>query len=1015
MVSRVEIRGARTALLLVLALAVAVLTAALPARALADVDPAGCTSDLQYDPSIPTYNSVLGLPLGGGATGTASRQLSAVLQTYQHALAVATQNNPRVRILEKSMGVSALGRPITYSVVGTPDNIANLDAGRNDAGFWSGVREGTISTADGLAGVQTRPAFTWVTGTPHGNEPAAGEASMRLLYELAARMDCSNARRLQNLDTFILPVTNPDGRDLNTRTTAWGFDPNRDRGTRVNQENDAFTAGIVKYPGVFVIDAHQQGSGYFFPPDEDGVHHEISTFALDFIQNDIGPMLQRLFNDQSTVYQNYNTYDLFAPIYGDSVPTLLDGAAGMTYEKGSSENYGKQVYDHYLAMDATDDVTSDQKEEVLTGWVKQWGEAREHGAECALQPNKLVSPLHTEIRVLVPRVGEQDGSVCGYYFTPENTGDTARLIKELTSVGVHVYRLNQDVNAGGVDRFGPTPTQLQGTLKAGTLWIPMAQGQKHWIQAVLGENPYLPFPYNYDVTEWSYPLTRGLADSGILRTPMPAGISMTEITDPAYGAVTGAGSPVYAFDTDSAAALGLVTELLADGVSVGRAGAPFSAANRTFKSGAALVDGASLTANGIDIASLAATRETPVFGLPNYPVARYPMAVPKIGLLSSATATTYPSSPNGLGAGTGACSGGYCEALFVLTQKDKVPASLIKPVLLSDLTSGKLISEHYTALVNPGVTFNLGTGNVITPGLQAIQDFVNQGGRYIGDATNGTTTARNAGVTCLNTQTIANISTPGSLYDGTFDTTSPLAWGYDAGGWIYRDLGTNPNYDPATLDPSTLPAANTCSKTIPKAKSAVTFGPTQPSMGQMYSYGYDVNAVGPTQLANRPAMVDQPFGSGRVLMLGTDPYYRAWTDGQERLVLNGILYPIGASVAPTASPTVVAAAAKPVAPAIVKSKLPVVKADPDKGGADANRDLLITVRRSDGAKLRKAVKAAHLSKKLRSKVRFRTTRSSVTLVMKNVRTSNTHTREVWVGRIMGGLGKAHVTALAAQI
>ena len=37
---------------------------------------------------------------------------------------------------------------------------------------------------------------------------------MRLLYELAARLDCSNARRLQNLDTFIVPVTNPDGRDL---------------------------------------------------------------------------------------------------------------------------------------------------------------------------------------------------------------------------------------------------------------------------------------------------------------------------------------------------------------------------------------------------------------------------------------------------------------------------------------------------------------------------------------------------------------------------------------------------------------------------------------------------------------------------------------------------------------------------------------------------------------------------------------------------------------------------------
>jgi hypothetical protein len=1004
MVSRVEIRGARVAQLLVLALVAAVLTAALPARALADVDPAGCTSDLQYDPSIPTYNSVLGLPLGGGSTGTSNRQLSAVLQTYQHALAVATQNNPRVRILEKSMGVSALGRPITYSVVGTPDNIANLDAGRNDAAFWSGVREGTISTDDGLAAVRTRPAFTWVTGTPHGNEPAAGEASMRLLYELAARMDCSNARRLQNLDTFILPVTNPDGRDLNTRTTAWGFDPNRDRGTRVNQENDAFTAGIVKYPGVFVIDAHEQTSGYFFPPDEDGVHHEISAFALDFIQNDIGPMLQRLFNDQSSAYQNYNTYDLFAPIYGDSVPTLLDGAAGMTYEKGTQDVYGKQVYDHYLAMDATDDVTSDQKVQVLTGWVKQWGEAIEQGAECALQPNKLVSPLHTEIRVQVPL-----DPVCGYYFAPENDGDTARMIKELTSVGVHVYRLNQDVNVADVDKFGPTKMGTR-RLAAGTLWIPMAQGQKHWIQAVLGENPYLPFPYNYDVTEWSYPLVRGLANSGMLRTPMPDGISMTEITDPNYGTVSGAGSPVYAFDTDSAAALGLVTELLADGVTVSRAATPFSAVNRNFRSGAALVDGPSLAAHSVNIASLAAARETPVFGLPKYPVTRYAMTVPKIGLLSSATATTYPSSPNGLGAGTGACSGGYCEALFVLTQKNKVPASLIHPLLLSDLTSGKLISDHYTALINPAVTFNLGTGNTITPGLQAIQDWVNQGGRYIGDATNGTTTARNAGITRVNTQSIAGISTPGSLYDGAFDITDPLAWGYDTGGWLYRDLGTNPNYDPATL----IGAGS-----IPNARAAVSFGPVVPTPGitpdQMYSYGYDVNATGASQLANRPAMIDQPFGSGHALLLGTDPFYRAWVDGNERLVLNAILYPTGAPVGPDATPSQALAAAEPVAPAIAQSKLPAVASRPDKAGPDANRDLQIKVRRGDGAALRKAVKAAHLTKRLRALVRYHTNRSSVTLLMKNVRTSDEHTREVWVGRIMGGLSRLHVKALSAQI
>ena len=34
----------------------------------------------------------------------------------------------------------------------------------------------------------------------------------------------------------------------------------------------------------------------------------------------------------------------------------------------------------------------------------------------------------------------------------------------------------------------------------------MAQAQKHWVQAMLNEDTYTPFPYFYDVTAWSQPL-----------------------------------------------------------------------------------------------------------------------------------------------------------------------------------------------------------------------------------------------------------------------------------------------------------------------------------------------------------------------------------------------------------------------------------------------------------------------------------------------------------------------------
>ena len=39
----------------------------------------------------------------------------------------------------------------------------------------------------------------------------------------------------------------------------------------------------------------------------------------------------------------------------------------------------------------------------------------------------------------------------------------------------------------------------------------MAQAQKHWVQAMLNEDTYMPFPYFYDVTAWSHPLLFNVA------------------------------------------------------------------------------------------------------------------------------------------------------------------------------------------------------------------------------------------------------------------------------------------------------------------------------------------------------------------------------------------------------------------------------------------------------------------------------------------------------------------------
>lgn len=992
-------------------------------------DPGNCTSGVQYDPNIPTYDAFFGTTLGSGTTGdglngpTPSAKKTGQLTAYMQAVVAAIKSNAATtgtRVAAKLVqeGSSVLGVPFYYVVIGAPGNIANLDSGRNDQAFWRGVIDGTTSQADALSQVNSRPAFAWVTGAPHGNEPAGGEASVKELYELAARSDCDNVRRLSNLDVFVQPVTAPDDRDHNLRATAWSFDPNRDRGTIQMPENKGLMAAIAKYPGLFFIDAHQQSSGYFFPPNQDAALNEISHFALDLIQNVIGPGIQQTFNDQSSQYRNYNTYDLFVPEYGDTVPALVMGSAGMTYEKGNNENYGKQVYDHYLAMDTTVNAVAARKASLMTDWVKQWPEAVDQGQNCKVQDNTQVSPPAIDFYEIGQSTISQNPNVnvCGYYFLPgAHSGDVAATIKELQVVGVHAYKLDQAVTVSGAHRFGnfdinavqggasPALTETK-TLPAGTLYIPMNQGNKHWIQAVLDENPFLPFNYFYDQVTWSYPLLRGFGGDGFLTQQLAAGTPMTLITDPGQGTAPATAQPVYAFNTDSMASLAMVNQLLGQGATVARAAAAFDSGGVHFATGAALVAGGSVSLSAI--AADAVQWQTPVYGLSTYPVSHFALTVPKIGVYTGGA--TAPTNPAFHGAGDGQCtSTPYCEAMFALTQKEGIPTSQIGQITSTDLANGVLVSQHYTAFINPNSTIAAG------PGATALQAFVNAGGIYVGARDGGTTSLRNAGVTTVNTNTITGISTPGSTFDATWDTSNPVGWGFDAGGWIYRESSNDPNYDPSTLSGN--------GTTIPGATAVATYAPAgdcggPAGFGNCYGYEIDANA----NLPGRPAVVDQPFGAGHAIMLGFDAWYRAWTTQDERLVLNAILYPTG-SVIPagpafsefglerTHSET-------PAAP-LSAASLPAVASRPvhPSGAFGGNEAVVIQVKLSGAAALRSAVKAAKLPGRIRAHIHYVRTPTSYVLVIRGVRTGDVGERSGWESPLMGAIARRKIELQLGQL
>ena len=265
-----------------LGIAVAALLAVLsPARGLAAVDPAGCTDSIAVRPGDPEVRRRRRAPAGRGPDGQHRPQ------PHRGHLRVLRRGGRRTADVlpradaGKPFGTSVLGRPLQLLRSGHAGQHRQPRLGPQRRPVLGG-RAVTARCPRPPASRRssTRPGAGWITATPHGAEPAAGEAIARNLYELAARTDCWNARRLQRHGP--LPAAGPQpgrarrdpggaharGRSTTTATSARRT---RSRTARSCRCSSSTRASSTSTPT-------RRATGYFFPPNEDPVHHEISDF-----------------------------------------------------------------------------------------------------------------------------------------------------------------------------------------------------------------------------------------------------------------------------------------------------------------------------------------------------------------------------------------------------------------------------------------------------------------------------------------------------------------------------------------------------------------------------------------------------------------------------------------------------------------------------------------------------------------------------------------------------------------
>src|SRR5918994_1303468 len=231
------------------------------------------------------------------------------------------------------------------------------------------------------------------------------------------------------------------------------------------------------------------------------VLHEIADTAVDWINEVYGPAMQDVFDARAIPYFNYDTYDLFYAGYGDTVPANGFGAAGMTFEKANGDPAPQRVFEQYLTQWTSLSAAAINKERILREWHGSWVEALRQGEAGQLEPNRTYEPG-------VPVSQPVPARSVRHYFLRADDPDKARevqaLVRRLQRMDVEVRRLTAPLTVPDFRAYGRAPAAT--TLPTGTYWVPMAQRQKHWVQAMLNESTYTPVGYAYDIVGWSNPL-----------------------------------------------------------------------------------------------------------------------------------------------------------------------------------------------------------------------------------------------------------------------------------------------------------------------------------------------------------------------------------------------------------------------------------------------------------------------------------------------------------------------------
>lgn len=392
-------------------------------------------------------------------------------------------------------------RPLTYAIISSPENLANIETHRLNNLKNIGITAGEATP---------EMAIVWLSYNVHGNEASSTEAAMNTAYKLITE----HRQWLENTIIILDPCVNPDGRDRYAnwynqvkatpynksqlaiehnepwpggRPNHYLFDLNRDWAWASQVESQQRIKLYNQWMPHIHVDFHEQGINepYYFSPAAEPFHEIITPWQRDF-QTEIGKNHAKYFDQEGWLYFTRERFDLLYPSYGDTYPTFM-GAIGMTYEQAGHTRGGLGVQ------------TDEGYELTLVDRVAHHTTT---GLSTIEMASKNAPELNREFKKFFTRTNYKYKS---YVVSGEQ--DRINKLKELLDLHEIKYSYPTASSYSGYH----FETQKSGSIDIESgLIIATNQPKGNMVQVLFEPEALLTEPLTYDITAWSIPYAFGL-------------------------------------------------------------------------------------------------------------------------------------------------------------------------------------------------------------------------------------------------------------------------------------------------------------------------------------------------------------------------------------------------------------------------------------------------------------------------------------------------------------------------